>query len=410
MNPRVWIVSKYASLPKYGPGSRLFHLAQEFERQGAQTVLLTSDANHLAQFPRTDARYNDEVVDGVRVRWIRTRKYMNTASVGRVLSWLDFEWGLFRMRRDDLPRPDVVIVSSLSLLTVGYGYFLKRRLGARLVFEVRDIWPLTMVAEGGFRRWHPLVLALGAIERFGYRVADLVVGTMPRLDRHVREVLGRDRPFHCSPLGFSGVPGDGDEPLDEKFVARHFPRGKLVVGYAGSMGISNALEPLMGAIERLSGRSDIHFVLVGDGDLREAYAVRLRGLPNVSFGPRIGKNEVQDFLRRCDVLYLATHDSPVWRFGQSLNKLVDYMMAGRPVIASYSGHRSMLDEAEAGVFLPAGDTEALVRGIEQVAALSREERVAMGARGRAWILQHRSYAVLAAEYLRALASLGPRRT
>lgn len=402
MGWNVWLISKYAGLPKYGSGSRLFFLAREFRRNGHETMLVTSDANHFAKFPATRERYNHEDVDGVRVCWIKTRKYKKTASAGRVLSWLDFERGLFSMPRKNVARPDIVIVSSLSLLSVIYGYYLKRVYGACLVFEVRDIWPLTMVEEGGFRRWHPLVVLLGLIERFGYRKADLIVGTMPRLDVHVRETIGHERPFHCSPLGYAPEWFADETPLTDEFLRRYFPQDKVIIGYAGSMGITNALEPLMQCIERLSGRTDIHFVIVGSGDLKDIYMARLEGRANVVFMSRIAKNEVPSFLRRCDVLYLSVHNSSVWRFGQSLNKMVDYMMAGKPIIASYSGYPSMLNEAKAGIFIEAGDTEALTKAIIRMAEVSPKSRMEMGARGRAWLLANRSYAVLGKQYLSAL--------
>src|SRR5690606_34736757 len=122
---------------------RLYYLARQFARAGHAVLLITSDANHFTKYPESGQRYNDERLEGISHRWIRTRKYHRTASVDRILSWLDFEWKLFRMPLGGLARPDVVIVSSLSLLTIVYGFFLKKRYGAFLVFEVPDIWPLT---------------------------------------------------------------------------------------------------------------------------------------------------------------------------------------------------------------------------------------------------------------------------
>lgn len=401
----IWLISKYASVPKYGGPPRLFYLAREFQRAGNRTFLVTSDANHLAAFPPTSQRYNYEMLDGVEVCWIHTRKYRKTASISRVLSWLDFERGLFGLPRKKRPRPDVVIISSLSLFSIVYGYFLKLVTRARLVFEVRDIWPLTMVAEGGFKRSHPLVLLMGFLERLGYHKADLVVGTMPGLHLHVRETIGRDRPFHCSPLGYVQEWAVEEVALTPDVIARYFPKGKLIVGYAGSMGVSNALDPLMESIERLSDRSDIHFVLVGDGDLREAFMRRLKGRSNVAFMPAIPQNQVASFLRQCDVLYLSAHDSPVWRYGQSLNKLIHYMLAGKPVIASFSGYRSMLDEADAGKFVDAGDAQDLTNAILELGAQPAQEREAIGQRGRDWLLANRSYSVLAERYLKAIEAL-----
>ena len=83
----------------------------------------------------------------------------------RILSWLDFEWQLLGLPKEKLQTPDVVIVSSLSLLTILNGLLWKVRYKCRLIFEVRDIWPLTVTEEGGFTSWNPFVL--GSSQRNG---------------------------------------------------------------------------------------------------------------------------------------------------------------------------------------------------------------------------------------------------
>lgn len=117
-------------------------------------------------------------------------KIQKSASYKRILSWFAFEWHLYFLDRRRLERPDVVIISSLSLLTILYGVFLKRLYGCKLVFEVRDIYPLTLTEELGISACNPLVLLLKFVEKLGYRRADLIVGTMPNLRSHVQKVLG----------------------------------------------------------------------------------------------------------------------------------------------------------------------------------------------------------------------------
>jgi glycosyltransferase involved in cell wall biosynthesis len=111
---------------------------------------------------------------------------------------------------------------------------------------------------------------------------------------------------------------------------------------------------------------------------------------------------VQAVLARCDLLYFSVHVSKVWRFGQSLNKVIDYMLAGKPVVASYTGFPSMINEAGCGSYVPAGDVPALRREVERYAHMLASERAEMGARGRAWILANRQYPKLAEDYLRIL--------
>ncbi len=401
----IWCISKYASLPKYGTAPRLFYLAKEFARLKNNVVLITSNSNHLANFPDTGNRYNFEKSGNVDVCWIRTKKYKKTASIGRVLSWLDFEWGLFSLERKKFAKPDVVIVSSLSLLSIVYGVYLKKRYKAFLIFEVRDIWPLTLIAEGGFSRWHPLSMFLSVVEKFGYKNSDLIVGTMPRLDLHVEKILGYSKPFYCSPLGY-----DKNQIVDQAVeknnaLAKYFPEGKIIIGYAGSMGVTNALEPFIQCILSFGDNSCVHFVLVGGGDLKEEYAARLSSSSNVTFVPRIKQELVPTFLDYCDILYLSTHDSQIWHFGQSMNKLVQYMLAGKPIIASYSGYESMLNEANAGKFIDANKIEPLKKALFDYISLTDEQRVEIGARGKRWIIENRSYVRLAEEYIEKIKAM-----
>ncbi|CAM4283952.1 glycosyltransferase family 4 protein [Pseudoalteromonas ostreae] len=393
----IWCISKYASIPSYGAAARLFYLAKEFSKQCEQVVLITSDSNHLCKFPETESRYNYEEQDGVKVCWIKNIKYNKSASMKRVLSWFDFEFRLFLMDKKKLNKPDVVLISSLSLLSIVYGYYLKKRFGASLIFEIRDIWPLTLIEEGGVSKYHPLSIVLGWLEKFGYKNADLIVGTMPRLDLHVESILGYKKEVFCSPLGI-------DEHqigavLEVPKLDVYFPEGKKIIGYAGSMGISNSLQPFIDIIKNMSEFKELHFVLVGAGDLKDKFKNELTSYDNVTFVPKIKQEEVQYFLNKCDVLYLSTQNSKVWDFGQSMNKVVQYMLSGKPVVASYSGYPSMLNESGSGIFIPADDKDVMQDALIKFAFLNDDERRNLGDKGKEWILSRRMYKTLAEEYL-----------
>jgi glycosyltransferase involved in cell wall biosynthesis len=323
-------------------------------------------------------------------------------SARRILSWIDFEWRLLRLPKKALPRPDVVVVSSLSLLTILNGFLLRWRYKCRLVLEIRDIWPLTITEEGGFSARNPLVLGLGLIEWLGYRFADAVVGTMPNLQAHVTQVLGRTRQTHCIPMGVDEDALQAAESVPEDYVQAHLPKGKFLIAHAGTIGITNALDTFLECAQALHDDARLHFLVVGDGDLRPVYQKKYAHLRNLSFAPRVKKSMVQSVLAHCDLLYFSVHPSKVWRYGQSLNKVIDYMLAGKPVLASYTGYPSMINEAECGSYVPAGSVEELRLEILRYAAMEPQERTRMGERGRQWVLAHRRYPVLARRYLEIL--------
>lgn len=408
MGSCVWYVSKYVSPPGVGSaGSRGYLLMKELARAGDRVVIITSDSNHLARLPKLERRYLQQSVDGMDVWWIRTFRYKAAKSLRRILSWLDFEWRLFRMPKQELPAPDAVVVSSLSLLTVLNGFLLRRRYGCRLVFEVRDIWPLTLTEVGSFKPYSPLIWPLALLERLGYRHADAIVGTMPNLGEHVAEVLGYERSVVCVPMGYDEQSTATNVPLPDGYIREYFPEGKFIVAYVGTIGISNALDTLLECASLLSSHPHIRFLLVGDGDLRSDYMIRYGHLSNVSFGGGVRKEAVPSVLERCDLLYFATHASKLERYGQSLNKVVDYMLSGKPIVASYSGFPSMINEADCGRFVPAGNVKALQAAILDFVAMKPGERKDMGCRGREWILKHRSYEVLARHYRSVLLGLEP---
>jgi glycosyltransferase involved in cell wall biosynthesis len=371
---------------------------KELAQMGHRVAIITSDSNQLAAPPRLEQDFLYQQVDGMQLCWVRTSKYSVAKSLRRIWSWLDFEWRLVCLTMDKLPKPDVVVVSSLSLLTVLNGLWLRARYKCRFVFEVRDIWPLTLTEEGGFKTYNPFVWFLGGVERLGYKYADAIVGTMPNLGEHVQQVLGYPKTAHCIPMGLDTATFASPLALPADYEEAYLPKGKFVVAHVGTIGITNALQTFLECAQAMQGQPHIHFLMVGDGDLRENYRRQYAHLNNLTFGPRVPKAMVQSVLAKCDLLYFSVHVSKIWRYGQSLNKVIDYMMAGKPVVASYTGYPSMINEANCGTFVPAGDMPALRCEVERYARMNITERQQIGARGIAWLTENRKYKKLAEEY------------
>lgn len=380
----------------YGVGSRLYYIAKEFSKNHDVT-LISSDSNHLATYPVSSNTINEEQDENLKHIWIKTYKYGISSSAKRFISWLDFDRKLYKLLKKTNETPEVVIISSLSLTSIRFGLYLKKKFGTKLIFEVRDIYPLTMTLELGFSSMHPLVLYFSYLENKGYKKSDLIVGTMPNLIEHVRNVTQHQTNVIHSPIG---IPQTWDHPLLENSeIERMFPSSNdLVVGYAGSLGRSNAMDAFFEAIKKIKTNAGIKFYIVGQGELKEKYVDMTKDLTHVVWGPKISQKEVPAFLNRCDVLYLAAFKEGTTKYGQSFNKMVDYMMAAKPVIASYSGYPSMLNEADSGVFIPAEDASVIIEALHEFKMMSSNERDKMGQRGKKWILEHFNYTVVAKNY------------
>ena len=403
MTKTIWYVSKYCNI-KYNSsfGSRGWFLMREFSLKGYQSVIITSNYSNSINFSENSRKFVQLLNDGVKVFVLKIIDYENPKSIFRIFSWLSFEFHLFFFDKKSLPKPDVLIVSSLSLLTIINGLYLKKKYRCKLIFEIRDIWPLTLVEEGYFSIYNPFIMLLGFIEYLGYKKSDLIVGTMPNLGQHVEHILGYHKSVKCIPMGVSHEILNSKKNLTPEYFRRHLTPGFFNVFYVGTIGATNALDVFFNAAEILKNDSIIRFVIVGDGALRKTYIENYGHLPNVIYFPEIDKKQVQSFLAYADILYFSTHKSKVWNYGQSLNKIIDYMVAQKPIVASYSGYYSMINEANCGYFVPANDPRALISKIKEIMMMTEVERNTMGAKGLSWLLEHRRYDKLADDYLKLL--------
>ena len=223
---------------------------------------------------------------------------------------------------------------------------------------------------------------------------------MPNLKQHVIE-SGIHKPesaFHTCGIGV--LPERAAEVAPFVFTPEleALVKGRTIVGYCGSVGLTNNLHDFVEYMERCD-RDDVMFVVAGDGADRQQFQSRLEGRNNVMFLGRIAANQVQGFLRRCDILFLSTLPSKVWDYGQSMNKVVDYMLAAKYIVAQYTGYPSFINEAECGVFTDgAGLKDCLDAAIDMPPAT----RDAAGVAGRKWLLEHQNYETLARDYLKKI--------
>ena len=403
MKKCLWYISKYIAPPfKSGVGSRGYHLMEEMTSLDVESIIITSDSNHLTEIPKLINIYSSELINNVIIIWIKTFKYKIAKSFKRIISWIDFEIKLFFLNKKNLPKPDAIIISSLSLLTIINGYFLKKKYNCKLILEIRDIWPLTIVEAGGYSKKNLFVRILSIIEKFGYEKSDLIVGTMPNLSEHITNVLGYAKETICIPMGYNESSLKSQKDIPDGYIKHYFPKEKFIVAYAGTIGITNALDTFFECAINMVNYPNIHFLMIGDGALKSYYQNKYCNLKNLTFAPNVLKQEVQSALYHCNLLYFSVYKSKVWQYGQSLNKIIDYMFAGKPILASYTGFRSMINEANSGSYVPANDINALKDEILRYSTMNEDELYIIGKRGRDWIINKRHYKTLANKYFKAI--------
>jgi glycosyltransferase involved in cell wall biosynthesis len=401
----ILLINHYAGTPALGMEYRPYYLAREWVRLGHRVMIVAAAHSHYrARQPAP----GDEIVDGIHYRWLPTPTYSGNgwARMHNVLSFLSQLWAQAPALGADF-RPDVVISSSTYPMDTWVARRIAHLAGARLVHEVHDLWPLSPVELSGMSPWHPFALICQSAEDAAYRHSDAVVSMLPKVHAHMaRRGLDLKKlaivPNGISPEEWTGKP----EPLRadvEQAIDAARRAGAVIVGYAGSMGRPNALDVLLDAAGLVADRP-LRFVLVGDGHERERLAARIaaEGLAQVTLLPPIPKAQVPAFLAAIDIAYLGWQRQPLYRFGIAPNKLMDYMMAARPVLHSVEAGNDPVAESGCGLTVAPESPEEVARGLRQLAALSPRERRQFGERGRAYVLRHHAYPVLARQFLAAV--------
>jgi len=408
----ILLINHYAGSPRHGMAYRPYYLAREWVRTGHRVRILAADQSHIrTRLPElAGAARLDETIDGIDYSWFRTSAYRGNG-LGRVRNMGTFVTALFRNARQIARefRPDVVIASSTYPMDIWPARRIARLAQARLLFEVHDLWPLSPMELGGMSKWHPFIMLVQAAEDDAYRHADCVVSMLPKVKEYMTSRGLLPEKLHFVPNGID--PGEWQATcpaLPDAAAARLQSlreSGHVIVGYAGTHGVSNALDNLLSAAS-LMRKENVAFVLVGGGPAKAALCERARReqLDNVHFLDPVDKCQIPSLLQCFDIAYIGWHRHPLYRFGIAPNKLMDYMMAARPVLHAVEAGNDPVHEAGCGMTIVPDDAPAVVRGVHALLAVSEDERRAMGRRGREFVLENLTYPVLGRRFLAACAA------
>jgi len=385
---------------------RPFYLAREWVGLGHRVTVVAASVSHLRTMPPAiRGSYSAEDIESIRYVWLKAPGYRGNG-VRRVVNIFAFVGQLFRHRRRILrdSRPDVVIASSTYPLDIFPAYRIAKDSGARLIFEVHDLWPLTPIELGDMSPRHPFIRLMQWAEDFAYRKADRVVSMLLFAAEHMQEHGMSPHKFAHVPNGIAAMEWQGiGEPVPPEHceaLARLKTQGQFILGYAGSHGLSNALTSFVDSAGLLKGKP-VTLVLIGKGPEKEGLRRRAAtaALDNVLFLPPVPRSSMPALLASMDACFIGWNRKSIYRFGVSPNKLFDYMMAGRPVIHAIEAPGDLVAESGCGLSTPPEDPQAIAEAALHLMALSLDEREAMGQRGRHYVLAHHDYRILARRFL-----------
>jgi glycosyltransferase involved in cell wall biosynthesis len=407
----ILLINHYAGSPDHGMEYRPYYMARAWNELGHRTRVVAASYSHLrSRQPKVTTAARLETIRGVEYCWLPTKAYRGNG-VDRIRNMVAFVSRLIRSshRITEGLRLDAVITSSTYPLDALAGVRIARHHGARLVHEIHDLWPLSPMELGRMSRWHPFIVTMQLAENFAYSHADKVVSMLPNAEQHMREHGLAPGKFVYVPNGIDVTEWERNRaplPAEVAHAIASFRDGHpFLVGYAGSHGLSNALEYLIDAAAEVRSEP-IGIVMVGQGPEKAPLRARAGGLRlgNILFLDAVRKPVIPALLAEMDALYIGWRRSPLYRFGVSPNKLMDYMMAGKPVVHSIDAANDMVADSGCGITVPPEDSAVIAGALRRLLATSQSERHRLGERGTRYVLQHHTYETLAKRFLNALSA------
>ncbi len=407
MKPRILLLTEYFP-PEIGAGStRAFELSRRWSETDADVTVLTGFPDYpdgVIPEPYRGRLLMKEKLGKIQV--IRTYIYPtpNKGFIKRVISFLSFTISSVLLGTWASKKMDILIATSPPFSIGIAGYIISRLKKIPYIFEVRDIWPASVVQLGQIKN-KLVIKILEYIELYLYRQAAKVVSVT---DSFVQEFVSRGVNTEKIEVVKNGVDLEFFKP-DKKIGNLAQDLGlndKEIISYVGTHGLSHALEKVIDTANELKHHKNLHFLFIGDGAKKEFlknYAKEF-ALKNVTFLDSVSKEKLTKYYSISHIMLVPLKKLPLFKTVLP-SKIFEIMAVGKPIITSIDGEcKNLVEEAKAGVFAKPEDVADLK---EKILYLHQNPdiRNQMGHNGRIFVQKYFDRKLLADRYLKIIKSI-----
>ena len=379
--PMVWIISYFAGGPSYCPRIPDYSLAKYLREHGYDALVFAGSALHNTDinFITDKSTYREEMVDGVPFVYVRTRQY--NSMKGESLSFIDFYLNMMKCYKN-FQKPDAIMAAMPQPLSCLAGYKIAKKLHIPYITSIVDLWPLSIVEYADFSDNNPAIKAMYAYEKWLYKKSDELVFTWEGAYDYIID-KGWDKAIPRSKFHYINIGVDLKEfytnqeayKVDDSDLDDNVFR----VMYCGSVRTANDIGTVVSCAKSLNEdgyRDKIRFIIYGDGPDREVLQKRCKdeAITNVVFKGSIDKKYIPYVLSKSNLNVLNLKPAKTQKYGNSSNKLFEYLAAGNPVIANIDeGKYPIISKYGCGKIVKAGSSEEYAKGVEYFATLTETE-------------------------------------
>ena len=388
---KILILTQYYPPEIGAPQNRLHELAVRLQANGVEIEVLTA----LPNYPKMEVqegyrkgRNREEIIDGIPVHraWIYVSK--SKGIIARLLNYFSFVWTSY-WRGRKLKAFDYLMVESPPLFLGYTAMALSKKLKAKLIFNVSDLWPESAEKLGIVQNQLFLKLAY-QLEAKCYKRARLITGQTQGIVADISKRFATKEVYWLP----NGVNIDFYNPghIDEgDFRQKHgFSTGDILFFYGGILGHAQGLEVILNAANLLTDLPKVQFILQGSGPEKEKLQ-NLKSalkLTNVHFLEPVAKQEMPAVLKAIDVALVPLKKLPLFE-GAIPSKVFEALAMEVPLLLGVDGEarKHFIDNAEAGWFFEPENETALANCVQNLAMNPSEIQIA-GKNGRQYVSVH----------------------
>lgn len=355
------------------PATRTYEHCKIWVEKGIDVTVITGAPN----FPEgkvfkgyKNKLYQKEVVDGIKVIRVWTYISANKGFIKRVLDFVSFMISAFIAGL--FIKTDKIVATSPQFFTAIAGSWLSFWKRKPWVFEVRDIWPESVVAVGASKR----NIAIRFFEWLEIRMYQSASKIIVVTDAFKAEILGKctinENKIHVV-KNSANLNLFNPTKKDETLVKNLKLENKLVIGYIGTFGMAHALDFILNAAKVINDDS-LHFILLGTGAEKENL-IKLKSdlqLDNVSILDPVPKAEISRYISILDAGLVNLKKSKTFE-SVIPSKMFELVAMGKPILLGVEGEsEKMLKDYNLGYSFEPENQEEFIQAVNDFKSNTQE--------------------------------------
>lgn len=393
MKKNIWVINQHCYPLGESNWTRHYDLFNKFSQEDWNIEIIGGSFVHdrRRQILKKNEKFQIRKIDNLNYHVLSGQSYKSP--IYRVLTMIEFMFKSIFYAKKIKNIPDIIYSSTPHPFNCLAGIYLARKYKCKHIVEVRDVWPETWVDMGKMTKKNIIYKIFAVLEKYIYKKADAII-TLTSNKNHYLELGIPEEKVH---LVSNGVDIEKFDYNLANYKQDILPKNKFNVVYTGSIGIANALEVVIEAAEILKENKDIHFNLIGEGELKNIYIeqVKEKKLNNVSFYPVVEKKYIPNILKGADVLILPLKNIDLYKKnGISPNKLYEYFCSATPIILSGYPHNDYVKEAKCGFSIEPENPEKFVNSILELEKMDSNDIIKLKQNARKYSEENFDWRIL----------------